>query len=96
VKADCQAEMAAAWHALGNADQAQAEFTAAEQTAATIEDKSSHAYALLNIAQKARAAKQAAVARKLLGAAQGVAEKVEDGSIRGPLVEEIDAALKKL
>jgi hypothetical protein len=96
VKADCQAEMAAAWHALGNSDQAQADFTAAEQTAATVADKSSQAYALLNIAQKARAAKQAALARKLLLQAQGVAEKVEDGSIRGPLIEEIHGALKKL
>ena len=96
VKADCQAELAAAWHALGDADQAQAEFTAAKQSAATIADKSSHAYALLNIAEKARTAKQAALGRKLLLEAQDVAEKVEDGSIRGPLVEEIDAALKKL
>jgi len=95
-KADCLAEIGAAWHAQKDAAASTAAFTAAEQAAAEIEDTQSHAYALLNIAQKVSASKQKAEARKLLNSAQNVAAKVQDSSIRGPLIQEIAAALKQL
>jgi hypothetical protein len=95
-RADCLAEIGAAWHALNRSEPSQTAFTAAQQAAATIEEAQSQAYALLHIAQKEAAARQKGEAKKLLLAAQDVALKVKDSSIRGPLVEEIDAALKKL
>jgi hypothetical protein len=95
-RADCLAEIGSAWHSLKDTEQSQNAFAAAEQTAGAIEDQQSRAYALLHLAQKISKAKQKAEARKLLLAAQDVALKVKDTSIRGPLVEEIDAELKKL
>jgi hypothetical protein len=95
-QADCLAEVAGALFGMGRSSAGQAALNDAQKAAAGIQAKDSHAYALLGIAQKAKAAKQTAEARRLLDEARDLAQKVEDGSIRNPLVEDIDAALGSL
>jgi hypothetical protein len=95
-QADCLAEIAAAQFLIGKAAEGQAALADAQKAAAAIAANDSHAYALLGIAQKANAAKQKTEARKLLDEAKDLAQKVEDGSIRNPLIEDIDSALKSL
>jgi hypothetical protein len=94
-KADCLAEVAGVLATMRSAGDAQDAFAVAQQAAEAIEDPESRAYALVNIARKARGAKQPVQAKALLAQAQSVALKIKDASLRRPLLEEIDAALRQ-
>ena len=95
-QADCLAEIAITLERMGQAEASQAAFAEARTAADEITADDSHAYALLNIAKRASAAKRTEEARQLLSKAQDLALKVQDTSVRNPLMEEIDAAIKAL
>lgn len=95
-RADCLAEVASTLEKMGQAEPSQAAFAEAKKAAEEITPDDSHAYALLNIAKKTSAAKRKDEARQLLSKAQDLALKVQDTSVRNPLMEEIDAAIKAL
>lgn len=95
-RADCLAEIGGALYSMANAEAGKAALADAQTAAEQIQAGDSQAYALLRIAQKASAAKRKDVAQTLLDKAKDLALKVEDGSVRNPLIEDIDTALKAL
>lgn len=93
---DALAEIGAALARAKQADESKAVFDEAEQVVATIPEPEGQAYALLNLAEKLSAAGRKDAAHQLLAQASTQADKVSDGSVRGPLVEEIETARKSL
>lgn len=95
-KCDALAEIGAALAQMKRDAEATAAFDEAEQMAAEISEADGHAYALLSLARKQKAAGKKEAARATLAKAGQQAEKVKDGSIRGPLATEIESAGKDL
>ncbi len=75
--------------------EAQTVFQEAEKSVAAIETPLSQGYALVNLADKQRQAGQLGAASKLLNAAEAQADK-SDGSLKEPLVNEINSQRGKL
>ena len=95
-KCDCLAEIAVALAGMQRSDESKALFTAAQDAAGEIGDAENQGYALVNLAQKAAAAKNKALAPSLLDQAAAAADKVSDKGARDPLQQEIAAVRKSL
>ena len=95
-KSDALAEIGAALSRMKQTEGAQAAFDEAELAVAEIADADGQAYALLNLARGLATAGRKESARAILKQAMDAAGKVTDGSVRGPLNDEIDAARKAL
>ncbi len=95
-KADAISEMAVALGKMKKAEESKAAFDDAQKLAGEIEAGESQANAFLHIGKKLKEAGQKDAARTTLAKAEGLAKKVKDGSIRGPLITEIEGARKGL
>jgi tetratricopeptide (TPR) repeat protein len=95
-KCDALAEIGAALSRMKQTAGAQAAFDEAELAVAEIAEADGQAYALLNLARGLATAGRKESARAILKQAMDAADKVTDGSVRGPLNDEIEAARKAL
>lgn len=95
-RCDCLAELAVALAKMKRTEEAAAALDDAQKAADEITEDDNRAYALLNLAEKSKAAGKKDLANTLLAKATDIAEKVTDTSIRGPLLDEIDATRKNL
>ena len=93
-KAECLAEAAAAQARMKQSNASKATFDEAIQVAGEITAGDQRGYALLHIAQKLGAAGRRSDSKELLIKAQDVAFKVKDKSLKAPLTEEIEAAIR--
>jgi tetratricopeptide (TPR) repeat protein len=91
-KCDCLAEVAAARAAMKQSDQAMKLLDEARESAGAIAADDSRAYALINLAQKAKSGGRKQTARDLLSQAEDIARNLNDNSIRSPLLDDIQAA----
>ncbi|HEX5106262.1 MAG TPA: hypothetical protein VFV87_20725 [Pirellulaceae bacterium] len=94
-KCDCLGEIAIALAKLQRSDDAAAAFEEAQAAAGEIATDESKAHALLGLGRKARLAKNQSLAATLFDRALDVAESVPDASVRGPLIDEIQADRNK-
>jgi hypothetical protein len=93
---DCLAELAAAYYRGKLPKKGEAAVSEARQLAATIAEPESRGYALVRVAQVLKTANQKDVARSVLVEAQDIAGGIKDGSLRAPLLEEIDRSIGAL
>jgi tetratricopeptide (TPR) repeat protein len=91
---DCLAELATALGRAKKNDACSAIFDEASKLAEAIKDDASRGYAYLNLGKKLKAAGRPEDARKAISDADDAARKITDGSIRAPLVADIQAAAK--
>lgn len=95
-RADSIANAAAYFSKMKKADEAKRVFDEAQQEAEKIQDSLSQAHALVHLGEKQIESNLKGTAQKTLGKAEEAADKVKDRSMRGPLMDKIYAARKRL
>jgi len=91
---ECLAEIGDALSRAKKTDEASTFFTDAEKTASDIKEDDLRGYAYLSLARKLKQAGRGEEARQALSKADDAALKIKDGSIRQPLIADIQAAAK--
>jgi len=95
-RADSIANAAAMLSKMKKTDEAKTVFQEAQTKAGEIEDPLSQAHALVHLGEKLTESGLKGAAHKILVQAEEVADKVTDQSMRGPLMDKIFAARKRL
>ncbi|WP_425618548.1 hypothetical protein NA78x_002257 [Anatilimnocola sp. NA78] len=91
---ECLAEIGDALSKAKKTDDASTFFNDAEKTAGDIKEDDARGYAYLSLARKLKQAGRGEEARQALSKADDAALKIKDGSIRQPLIADIQAAAK--
>ena len=95
-KAECLAQWGLTLSQAKRTDVSQSIFDEALKAADEITDPESQAYARLHLGQKLAKADRADAAKKQLTQAEKIAGKITDGSVKGPILEDVNQALSKL
>ena len=88
------AELGDALAKVKKTDESTTTFAKAEKITEEIKEDAARGYALLTLGRKMKSAGRADGARKVLVKADEVANQIKDSSIKGPLLADIQAALK--